>query len=282
MSARSTRTCVLPSRRLQPPMKAGWRSPPCPCITAAGSSPRPFPGAWPERRARPWSRRSAASRRIAASLTRAIRAAAGGPALVGPGCRSTPIGFACSESTFWAAAAPARVRGLGTAFRSVGLPRPGRIAARGLDHLGIARLHAIAGASYGGMVGARASRRAFAERVGHVARDRRRARTHPLSTAWRAVQRESCAMRSVIGDGARRPGTRTRARDDDLPQPGQNSKRAFALRRNGSTSSSSSRSRRYLFARGADYAAPVSTRVLPVPLGVNRPARRRCRSHRRP
>ena len=62
-------------------------------------------------------------------------------------------------------------------------------ALRGLlDHLGIATLHAIVGASYGGMVAL-----AFAER--HPARVEQLLvisaadRTHPMSTAWRSVQR---------------------------------------------------------------------------------------------
>jgi homoserine O-acetyltransferase len=57
-----------------------------------------------------------------------------------------------------------------------------------LQHLGLVRLHAIVGASYGGMVAL-----AFAERwsqsVARIVVISAADRTHPMSTAWRSVQR---------------------------------------------------------------------------------------------
>ena len=57
-----------------------------------------------------------------------------------------------------------------------------------LQHLGIARLHAIVGASYGGMVGLACAER-WPQSVGRIVAISAADRTHPMSTAWRSVQR---------------------------------------------------------------------------------------------
>lgn len=68
------------------------------------------------------------------------------------------------------------------------------------DSLGIERLHAVAGASYGGMVGL-----ALAElaptRVRRVLAISAAHRSNALSTAWRAVQREIVRHALRLGDG---------------------------------------------------------------------------------
>ncbi len=70
-----------------------------------------------------------------------------------------------------------------------------------LDHLGVARLRAIVGASYGGMVAL-----AFGER--HGARVEQLLvisaadRTHPMATAWRSVQRRIVRSLAALGDPA--------------------------------------------------------------------------------
>jgi len=67
-----------------------------------------------------------------------------------------------------------------------------------LDHLGIARLSAIVGASYGGMVGL-----AFGER--HASRVERLIvisaadSSHPMATAWRSIQRNIARFGLAIG-----------------------------------------------------------------------------------
>jgi homoserine O-acetyltransferase len=58
-----------------------------------------------------------------------------------------------------------------------------------LDALGVKRLHAIVGASYGGMVALAFAER-YPERVDRLVVTSAGERTHPLSTAWRSVQRE--------------------------------------------------------------------------------------------
>lgn len=68
------------------------------------------------------------------------------------------------------------------------------------DALGIARLHAIAGASYGGMVGLALAELA-PERVRHVLAISAAHRSDPLSTGWRSVQREIVRHALSLGDG---------------------------------------------------------------------------------
>jgi homoserine O-acetyltransferase/O-succinyltransferase len=70
-----------------------------------------------------------------------------------------------------------------------------------LQHLGLARLHAIVGASYGGMVAL-----AFAERwpqsVTRIVVLSAADRTHPMSTAWRSVQRAMVRYALQRNEGA--------------------------------------------------------------------------------
>ncbi|HEY6641254.1 homoserine O-succinyltransferase MetX [Povalibacter sp.] len=69
-----------------------------------------------------------------------------------------------------------------------------------LDHLQLASLRAIVGASYGGMVAL-----AFAERfpksVGHIVVISAADRAHPMATAWRSVQRATVRYALKKGEG---------------------------------------------------------------------------------
>lgn len=68
------------------------------------------------------------------------------------------------------------------------------------DRLGIGRLHAVAGASYGGMVGLVLAQQA-PERIGHVLAIGAAHCSNALATAWRAVQREIVRHALGLGDG---------------------------------------------------------------------------------
>jgi homoserine O-acetyltransferase len=70
-----------------------------------------------------------------------------------------------------------------------------------LDHLSIASLYAIVGASYGAMVALAFAQR-FGERVQRVVSISGADRTHPMSTAWRSVQRSIVRYAVAKGDGA--------------------------------------------------------------------------------
>lgn len=73
---------------------------------------------------------------------------------------------------------------------------------RGLmDHLGIARLRAIVGASYGGMVALAFAERS-PERVERLLVLSAADRTHPMATAWRSVQRRIVRFALSVGHPA--------------------------------------------------------------------------------
>lgn len=68
-----------------------------------------------------------------------------------------------------------------------------------LDALGIERLHAIVGASYGGMVGLAFAER-YPERIERLVVVSAAERAHPLSSAWRAIERETVRFGIARGD----------------------------------------------------------------------------------
>lgn len=88
----------------------------------------------------------------------------------------------------------------GQAFPSVDPADQADVLAWLLDHLGITRLQAVVGASYGAMV-------ALAFGVEHTARARRLVvvsgahRPHPLATAWRSIQRRIVRLGIERGAG---------------------------------------------------------------------------------
>lgn len=75
-----------------------------------------------------------------------------------------------------------------TDFPSISAYDQAEVLLRVLDRLGLARLRAIVGASYGGMVALAFAER-FPERVERIVSISAADRAHPMSTAWRTVQR---------------------------------------------------------------------------------------------
>src|ERR1700761_482654 len=126
-----------------------------------------------------------------------------------------------------------------------------RALSRIVAHLELPSLHAIVGASYGGMVAL-----CFAERhaqlVGHIVVLSAADRSQVLSTAWRSVQRQIVREAIARGDGA--SGLKlARA----LAMATYRSSVEFALRFGGAPTRTADRFRfpieDYLFARGDDY-----------------------------
>ena len=126
-----------------------------------------------------------------------------------------------------------------------------RALSRIVAHLELPSLHAIVGASYGGMVAL-----CFAERhpglVGHIVVLSAADRSQVLSTAWRSVQRQIVREAIARGDGA--SGLKlARA----LAMATYRSNVEFAIRFGGAPKRSADRFRfpieDYLFARGDDY-----------------------------
>src|SRR6185437_4319542 len=73
-------------------------------------------------------------------------------------------------------------------FPSVSSYDQAELLLRILNHLGIKALRAIAGGSYGGMVALAFGER-YPDRVGHLLVIGASDRAHPMSTAWRSIQR---------------------------------------------------------------------------------------------
>ncbi len=86
----------------------------------------------------------------------------------------------------------------GSGFPAISSFDQAELLLRLLDHLGIEALRAIVGASYGGMVALAFAER-HASRVGQLVVISAADRTHPMSTAWRCVQRR--AVRFAIECG---------------------------------------------------------------------------------
>jgi homoserine O-acetyltransferase len=121
-----------------------------------------------------------------------------------------------------------------------------------LDHLGVKSLAAIAGGSYGGMVGLAFAER-FPERVGHVIAIGAADRSHPLATAWRSVQRHIVGFAAACGQP--QEGLRlARA----LAMTTYRSPEELAARFSGAVARDGERFvfpiEEYLFARGSEYA----------------------------
>lgn len=122
-----------------------------------------------------------------------------------------------------------------------------------LDHLKIARLRAIVGASYGGMVALAFAER-YAGRVEQLLVISAADQAHPMSTAWRSVQRR--ALRFALSSGHPADGMElARA----LAMATYRSPEEFAARFSQAPRQIDGRFvfpvEEYLFARGRDYAA---------------------------
>ena len=87
-----------------------------------------------------------------------------------------------------------------TNFPSISAYDQAEVLRRTLEHLEIASVAAIVGASYGGMVGLAFAER-FAERVRRLIVISAADRPHPMATAWRSVQRAVVRYATSHGDG---------------------------------------------------------------------------------
>jgi homoserine O-acetyltransferase len=138
------------------------------------------------------------------------------------------------------------------AFPAVSSRDQARVLAALCDELGIVRLHAIAGASYGGMV-ALAFAECYPQRVARLLVISAAHRTNPLSTAWRSVEREAVRFGIARGDG---PGGLRLARA--LAMATYRTRSEFERRFGGEPDMEQGRPvfpvERYLFARGDEYA----------------------------
>jgi len=141
----------------------------------------------------------------------------------------------------------------GESFPSVSAFDQAEVLARLADYLGIGQFHGCIGASYGGMVALALGQR-------HPGRLRQAVvisaahRTHPMSTAWRSVQR--AIVRYALGHGE---GSRGLALARGLAMATYRSAREFEERFSGPAERTADGFRfpveSYLFSRGESYAA---------------------------
>lgn len=138
-------------------------------------------------------------------------------------------------------------------FPSVSAFDQARLLVALMDHLGIEQLQASLGASYGGMV-TLALAQVHPERLRHAVVLSAAHRTHPMSTAWRSVQRAMVRYALRHGEGmqgltlarALAMATYRSAREFDERFPGEPERTSDGFRFPVEA---------YLFARGESYAA---------------------------
>jgi homoserine O-acetyltransferase len=88
-----------------------------------------------------------------------------------------------------------------TDFPSISAYDQAEVLRQLLDHLKLAELPLLVGASYGGMVGLAFAER-FPMRIRNLVVISAADRSHPMSTAWRSVQRAIVRRAAEMGDGA--------------------------------------------------------------------------------
>ena len=141
----------------------------------------------------------------------------------------------------------------GQSFPSISAYDQARVLVAVMDALGIPALQAAVGASYGGMV-TLALADAHPGRVRHIVVLSAAHRTHPMSTAWRSVQR--AIVRYALGHGE---GPRGLVLARALAMATYRSAREFEERFPGPAEATPGGFRfpveSYLFARGESYAA---------------------------
>jgi homoserine O-acetyltransferase len=121
--------------------------------------------------------------------------------VVGRGCPVDADRFAILGIDFLGGSGDTTGPQPGKPFPSISAYDQAEILHRVIAHLGIPRLHAIVGASYGGMVALAFAER-FPDEVGHIVSISAADRTHPMSTAWRCVQRAIVKQAASRGEGA--------------------------------------------------------------------------------
>ena len=172
--------------------------------------------------------------------------------VVGPGLALDTQRFRILSFDYLGASADSTGPRDGAAFPSISAYDQAEVLLRLINHLGIASLRAIAGASYGGMVALAFGER-YPERVARLIAISAADRAHPMASAWRVVQRR--IVKFAIESGRAAEGLElARA----LAMATYRSPEEFAARFAGAARRTDDRYtlpvEEYLFARGAEYA----------------------------
>jgi homoserine O-acetyltransferase len=173
------------------------------------------------------------------------------PAMVGPGLGVDTLQFRVLGVDYIGGRGFSSTPAVGGVFPPISSYDQARALSQIVAHLGLKSLHAIVGASYGGMVALCFAER-YAELVDRIVVLSAADRASVLATAWRSVQRQIVREAIARGDGA--AGLRlARA----LAMATYRSAGEFTRRFGGAPTRSGERFRfpieEYLFARGEDY-----------------------------
>jgi len=173
--------------------------------------------------------------------------------VVGPGLALDTQCFRILSFDYLGASADSTGPREGVEFPSISAYDQAELLLRLVNHLGIASLKAIAGASYGGMVALAFGER-YPERVARLIVISAADRAHPMASAWRVVQRR--IVKYAIESGTPAKGLElARA----LAMATYRSAEEFAARFGGAPRRKEDDTfqlpvEEYLFARGAEYA----------------------------
>jgi homoserine O-acetyltransferase len=165
---------------------------------------------------------------------------------------SNPAATSDATSNPTAASDASSQRALRSAFPNISTYDQAELLVRLLNNLGLKSLRAIVGGSYGGMVALAFGER-YPERVSQLIVIGASDRTHPMSTAWRSVQRR--ILRFAVDCGQPKEGLQlARA----LAMSTYRSSEEFEARFDGAPARDGERYvfpvEQYLFARGSDFA----------------------------
>jgi homoserine O-acetyltransferase/O-succinyltransferase len=173
--------------------------------------------------------------------------------VVGPGLALDTQRFRILSFDYLGASADTTGPRDGAAFPTISAYDQAELLLRLMNHLGIASVRAIAGASYGGMVALAFGER-FPDRVARLLVISAADRAHPMASAWRVVQRRIVKFALESGEPARGLEL-ARA----LAMATYRSPEEFAARFGGAPRRNDDARfvlpvEEYLFARGAEYA----------------------------
>jgi homoserine O-acetyltransferase/O-succinyltransferase len=172
--------------------------------------------------------------------------------VVGPGLALDTQRFRILSFDYLGASADSTGPREGQAFPTISAYDQAELLLRLINHLGVASLRAIIGASYGGMVALAFGER-FPDRVARLVVISAADRAHPMASAWRVVQRR--IVRFAMESGKSAQGLElARA----LAMATYRSPEEFAARFGGAARKQDDHFvlpvEEYLFARGAEYA----------------------------
>lgn len=173
--------------------------------------------------------------------------------VVGPGLALDSQRFRILSFDYLGASADTTGPRDGAVFPTISAYDQAELLLRLMNHLGIASVRAIAGASYGGMVALAFGER-FPDRVARLLVISAADRAHPMASAWRVVQRRIVRFALESGEPARGLEL-ARA----LAMATYRSPEEFAARFGGAARRNDDATfvlpvEEYLFARGAEYA----------------------------